>query len=81
MDFYAVNYDLSESLASIDRFAQKEGYPWPVAQPRRSLFSDLRITYQSAKIAFGSDGIIVYRDGFSGGDTNRWRQVFEELSR
>ena len=81
VDLYAVNYDLSESLDSVHRFAQNQGYTFPVAQPpNRGMASDYGVTYQSTKVAFGGDGVIVYRDGFGKGNADKWRQVFQDLS-
>ncbi len=79
MDFYAVNVDLSDDLASITSFGIQQGYPWPVAQPDKDMLANLRITSQSVKIAFGRDGVIVYRDGYGKGDSGEWREVFQQL--
>ncbi len=81
VDLYAVNYDLSESIQSVHRFAQNQEYTFPVAQPpSRNMAADFGVTYQSTKVAFGGDGVIVYRDGFGRGNADTWRQVFQDLS-
>ena len=81
VDLYAVNYDLSESIESVNRFARDRGYTFPVAQPpNRDMAADYGVTYQSTKVAFGGDGVIVYRDGFGKGNADKWRQVFQDLS-
>ena len=80
MDFYAVNYDLSESLASAVAYGQSQDWTFPVAQPNREMLRDFNLTYHSTKVAFGKDGVIVYRDGFGGGNIEVWTQVLEDLS-
>ncbi len=81
VDLYAVNYDLSESLESVHSFAQNQEYTFPVAQPpNRDMAADFGVTRQSTKIAFGGDGVIVYRDGFGRGNADTWGQVFQDLS-
>ena len=78
--FFAVGTDPSESLAQLEEFSESEGYPWPVVEVDRSVISDFRVLVQSTKVAFDGDGIIVYRDGYAGGDEDTWRDVFERLS-
>ena len=80
VDFYAVNYDATESFQSLEAFGEREGYPWRIVQPGRGDVARYRVTYQSAKVAFGADGVIVYRAGFGGGNANEWRALFEDLS-
>lgn len=81
VDLYAVNYDLSESLESVHSFAQNQEYTFPVAQPpNRDMAAAFGVTRQSTKIAFGGDGVIVYRDGFGRGNADTWRQVFQDLA-
>ena len=81
VDLYAVNYDLSESLESVHSFAQNQEYTFPVAQPpNRDMYADFGVTRQSTKVAFDGDGVIVYRDGFGGGNADTWRQVFQDLA-
>ena len=40
----------------------------------------LHVTNQSTKVAFGADGIIVYREKMGGGGHDVWRGIFEQLS-
>ncbi len=80
VDFYAVNYDTTESIESLVEFAEEQGYPWPVVQPVGRMIVDFGITYQSAKVAIGGDGIITYRAGFGRGDADEWRRVMAELA-
>ena len=79
VDFYAVNTNPAEGIESLVEFAEKEGYPWQVAQPSQGDLARLNVRVQSTKVAFGSDGVIVYRDGFGGGDVGKWREVLDEL--
>ncbi len=78
--FYAVGTDPSESLEDMERYRQQQGYPWPVAEADRSVLSAFSVFSQSTKVAFGGDGLIVYRAGYGAGDEETWRRVFEELS-
>ena len=78
--FYAVGTDPSESFARLEEYGEDQGYPWPVAEVDRSVLSDFRVVVQSTKVAFDANGVIVYRDGYGGGDEDTWRGVFEQLS-
>ena len=80
VDFYAVNYDLSESLASAASYGESQGWTFPVAQPNREMLRDFDLAYHSTKVAFGKDGVFVYRDGFGKGNIGVWTQVLEDLS-
>ena len=83
VNFYAVA--VSSSFDNLDRLENnraKNGYPWPVAIAvnESQALADLNVSYQSTKIAFDSKGVITYRDGFGGGSSDTWRQVFTDLS-
>ena len=74
--FYAVG--ISESLEVLDRYAQNNGYPWPVAVSPNT--GDLGVTQQSYKIAIDERGVQVYRASFGSGTDDEWRKVFTQLS-
>ena len=83
VNFYAVA--VSSSFDNLDRLESnraKNGYPWPVAIAvnEGQALADLNVAYQSTKIAFNSQGVITYRDGFGGGSADTWRQTFSELA-
>ena len=80
VDFYAINMDPTEDMARLEEFGENQGYPWPIAYSDRDTLSDLDVTYQSTKVAIDGNGVIIYRDRMGGGDADRWREVFEELS-
>ena len=80
VDFYAVNVDPTESFRSLEAFGDRNGYPWRIVQPGGGDLARYKVTYQSTKVAFGADGVIVYRAGFGDGDANEWRALFEDLS-
>ena len=80
VDFYVVNVDPTESLSSLEAFGERNGYPWQIVQPGRGDLARYNVTYQSTKVAFGADGVIVYRAGFGDGDAGEWRALFEDLS-
>ena len=75
-----MNVDLSAELEELEEFGKNQGYPWPIAHSDRDILVNLHVTQQSTKIAFGSDGIIIYREGMGRGGLNKWRKVFEQLS-
>jgi hypothetical protein len=83
VNFYAIavskNFD---NLERLENYRERNGHPWPVANiaDEQSALAELNVAYQSTKIAFDSRGIIIYRDGFGGGGTDTWRQVFTELA-
>ncbi len=78
--FYVVGTDPGETVEKLDAFAQRNAYPWPMAVAQGSMLRDLNILVQSSKIAFDSNGVQVYRDGYGGGGAKEWRAVFEQLS-
>ena len=44
------------------------------------MLRNFNIVKHSVKVAFGTDGVIVYRDGFGKGNAGAWTQVFQDLS-
>ena len=80
VDFYAVGSDPTQSVSVLDAYRQQQGYPWPVAEAVGTTLRDLKVQVQSTKLAFDSQGVIVYRDGYGQGGPDRWRQVFQELA-
>ena len=80
VDFYAINVDPSDSLEDLENFGKNQGYPWPMADSDSEVLFKLHVTNQSTKVAFGADGIIVYREKMGGGGPDVWRGIFEELS-
>ena len=80
VDFYAINVDPSDGLDDLAAFGEKEGYPWPIAQSDSDVLFKLHVTRQSTKIAFDTNGVIVYRARMGDGDADEWRGIFEELS-
>ena len=79
VDFYVVNQNGADTIEDVVKFGEDRGWTFPAAQPGQGMLSSLRVTQQSIKIAFGGDGVIVYRDGFSGGNAGNWTQVFQDL--
>ena len=80
VDFYAVNIDPTDDMERLEAFREDQGYPWPIAHSGKDTLTRLNVTYQSTKVAIGADGIIVYRERMGGGDPDKWREVFQELS-
>jgi thiol-disulfide isomerase/thioredoxin len=77
--FYAVGQDPSESIGELISAAENRGYSWPIASAGPGMLRDLNILSQSSKLAFDQNGEISYKAGYSQGDADTWRQVFEEL--
>ncbi len=80
VDFYAIGQSQFESIEKLESYAQKEGYPWPVAEIDAGILQDLKILQQSTKIAFDHKGVIAYRAGYADGGAEKWRQVFADLA-
>jgi thiol-disulfide isomerase/thioredoxin len=80
LQFIAIGQDPTEPLADLVAYRDSQGHSWPVALPGRGMLAELRITSQSFKIAFDGDGVIVYRDGYGGGDLDTWRSVMVDLA-
>ncbi len=80
VDFYAVNIDPSDSFDKLEDFKRDQGYPWPLTHSDRDTLLRLNVIRQSTKIAFDSDGVIVYRERMGGGDAETWQELFRELS-
>lgn len=79
--FYAVgaHFGIEEDIETLAMYAEKRGYPWPVATSSFRVLADLGITLHSTKVAFDSDGMIIYRGELGQGDGREWRRVFAEL--
>ena len=69
----------AETLEILEQDRQKNGYPWPVAELTGAGLRDFKVVSQSTKIALDSSGVITYREGFGGGDLNKWKEVFASL--
>ena len=80
VNFYAITVDPFDDAESLERFRENEGYPWPLARTESDLLFKLHVTQQSTKVAFGSDGIIIYREKMGGGDAETWRKILQQLS-
>ncbi|MCE2458468.1 MAG: hypothetical protein J4G14_11745 [Dehalococcoidia bacterium] len=80
VDFYAVNVDPSTSLDEAAGYGQNQDWTFPVAKPDDGMIRNFNIVKHSVKVAFGGDGVIVYRDGFGKGNAGTWTQVFQNLS-
>ena len=79
IDFYAIGQSPFESLQKLESYAQKEGYPWPVAEIDPKILKDLKVLQQSTKIALDHQGVITYRAGYADGGAYKWREVFSDL--
>ena len=80
VDFYAVNVDTFASLEEAVEYGQNRNWTFPVAKPDDGMVRNFNIIKHSVKVAFGGDGVIVYRDGFRQGNAGTWTQVFQDLS-
>jgi hypothetical protein len=78
--FYAIGVDPSEDIEELEADRGEQGYPWPVARSGPGMLAAYKVITQSTKVAFDSNGVIRYRDGYGGGGEETWRSVFEELS-
>ena len=80
--FYAVGLHpgLKEEMTVLKAYKEQNGYPWAIATGPTEMMAALGVTIQSTKIAFDTNGTIVYREGMGAGDEEIWRQVFSELS-
>ena len=77
--FYAVNVDPSTSIEEAAKYSRNQEWTFPVAKPDQDMVRNFNVVKHSVKVAFGGDGVIVYRDGFGRGDAGKWAQVFQEL--
>ena len=51
-----------------------------MAELTGSGLKDFKVFSQSTKIALNTSGVITYREGFGGGDLNKWKEVFASLA-
>ena len=80
VDFYAVGVFPGDDVARFVEFAERRGYPWPVAIPEGELLEDLFVTIQSTKIAINRDGVITHRGSMGKGSPEVWHEVFADLA-
>ena len=80
--FYAVgaHFGIEEDIETLAMYAEKRGYPWPVATTSFRMLADFNITLHSTKIALDSEGKIIYRGELGRGNDEEWRQVLAELA-
>ena len=57
--FFAVSVNPIDDTQTVAEFGERNGYPWPMAQPGEGMLESLRVTSHSTKVAFGPDGVIV----------------------
>ena len=82
VDFYAIGVHpgIVEDIEVLETYRAERGHPWSVATAPSQVMADLGVTIQSTKIAFDSQGTIVYREGMGLGSDEEWHRIFTELS-
>ena len=80
VDFYAVGVNPTVDVSRLEAYRVEQGHPWPVAQPMGNAVRDFDVRVQSTKVAFNSQGVIIYREGFGTGGGDDWHGVFKELA-
>ena len=82
VDFYAIGVHpgIVEDIATLEEYRAERDHPWPVATAPSEVMAELGVTIQSTKIAFDSQGTIIYREGMGQGSDEEWHRVFTELS-
>ena len=82
VDFYAIGVHpgIVEDIATLEEYRAERDHPWPVATAPSEVMAELGVTIQSTKIAFDSQGTIIYREGMGQGSNEEWHRVFTELS-
>ena len=78
--FIAVDVDPSESVATIDDHAAKEGYPWEMAMFHADVQADFGISQQPSKIIIDGNGIITLRGTPGSSSANTWREALEAVT-
>lgn len=71
----AIDVDPSEDADLVNRYRQRQGYPWPMAVYDPFVVSDYRVTSQASKVAINAEGVIVFRSGFGSLRADKWREV------
>ena len=82
VDFYAIGVHpgIVEDIATLEEYRAERDHPWPVATAPSEVMAELGVTIQSTKIAFDSQGTIIYREGMGQGSDEEGHRVFTELS-
>ncbi len=82
VDFYAIGVHpgIVEDITVLEAYRREQGHPWPVTTADPQVMAELGVTIQSTKIAFDSQGTIIYREGMGQGDDAEWRRIFTELA-
>ena len=82
VDFYAIGVHpgIVEDIGTLEAYRAENDQPWPVATAPSSVMAELGVTIQSTKIAFDSQGTIIYREGMGLGGDEEWHRVFTELA-
>ena len=82
VDLFAIGVHpgIVEDINTLETYRAERDHPWPVATAPSQVMAELGVTIQSTKIAFDSQGTIVYREGMGMGSDEEWHRVFTELS-
>ncbi len=80
VEFYGVGFDPLESFDEIESMKKSQGYVYETAIPVGRVIPTLNVTRQSSKMAIDGNGVITYRDGYSGGSDEVWRRVLSALA-
>ncbi|CAI8030899.1 hypothetical protein GBAR_LOCUS17534 [Geodia barretti] len=82
VDLFAIGVHpgIVEDINTLETYRSERDHPWPVATAPSQVMAELGVTIQSTKIAFDSQGTIVYREGMGLGSDEEWHRVFTELS-
>ena len=66
---------------SIRRYAERQGYPWDMAEFDVHLSNEYGINSHASAVVINGSGVITYRKGYPNGlSTREWREVLDEVS-
>ena len=66
---------------SIRRYAERQGYPWDMAESDARLSREYGINNHASAVVINGSGVITYRKGYpSRVSGNEWREVLDEVT-
>ena len=66
---------------SIRRYAERQGYPWDMAESDARLSNEYGINSHASAVVINGSGVITYRKGYPNGlSRGEWQDVLDEVT-
>lgn len=77
----AIAFSPFDDESSIRRYAERQGYPWDMAESDARLSREYGINNHASAVVIDGSGVITYRKGYPSSVSGReWREVLDEVT-